>query len=316
MKVTVRNVRVSSVTVDPSLEVEVQIDHLYEIELPISISARVSVENRTVALMDDNQSTRGVTIPLKFKTKRQKEEQFSKANGMTNYQCVITAYLSPRAIEHIETIREANHEKAIHLVFDFTVKFLDFPAYAENLSSFSGDHLHINYTHAAFREIYTIKQSDWVNHFSKPLGLGNFILFEYVIPEPQQVPQDWQQLYDRLFERTQEMEEALRKGEWKQVMIAARQFYENSKVGDKKANHKPFEESFKKLYLADQHTEEGFQHLMDAIYHLFEFTSKFIHDKSKTQQIQPIPNATKEDAYLAFALCTSLLNVIGKKLGS
>jgi hypothetical protein len=66
--------------------------------------------------------------------------------------------------------------------------------------------------------------------------------------------------------------------------------------------------------MADQHSEVGFQHLLNSIYNLFEFISKYIHDKDQQQQLNPTPIPLKEDAYFAFALSVGLLNIIGKKI--
>jgi hypothetical protein len=124
----------------------------------------------------------------------------------------------------------------------------------------------------------------------------------------------WIQLYDRLFVRAKDMEDALRQGDWTKTMFHARQFYELIKIGDGKPNHKWFEENLKQLFIDAQHSEEGVKHLLNSIYHLFEFTSKYIHDKNHSQELNPIPNSTKEDAYFAFTISISLLNVIGKKI--
>jgi hypothetical protein len=73
-------------------------------------------------------------------------------------------------------------------------------------------------------------------------------------------------------------------------------------------------DKLKVLFLNEQHTEEGFNDFAKAIFHFHQFISKYIHEKDQEGNFIPDVIPTKEDAYFAYTLSISLLNVIGKKI--
>jgi hypothetical protein len=300
-------------SVDLALEIQTHVKFQSEVELPLYISGNVSIGNKVIARISDLNFTN--SNPFKLQMKHQAQINQMSANGgrMDNYFPKMYAPLSSKAVEHIENVREKHPEKSVMLHFDITIKFLLMPTIIDNRQ------IHVNDVQLEFQTKtehleHIIGHSDWINKFTKPLGIGNFMLLEFTIPEKRVVDTEWEELYEKLYERTEEMELAIRKGEWKQVMVAARQFYENIKIGDKKSNHVPLEEKLKLLFMEEQHSEEGFQNLMNGISNFFDFASKYIHDKSRTQRIQPTPLYTKEDSYFIFSLSIGLLNMIAKKI--
>ncbi len=313
MNLTITGVLVDVNSVDLALEIQTHVKFQSEVELPLYISGNVSIGNKVIARISDLNFTN--SNPFKLQMKHQAQINQMSANGgrMDNYFPKMYAPLSSKAVEHIENVREKHPEKSVMLHFDITIKFLLMPTIIDNRQ------IHVNDVQLEFQTKtehleHIIGHSDWINKFTKPLGIGNFMLLEFTIPEKRVVDTEWEELYEKLYERTEEMELAIRKGEWKQVMVAARQFYENIKIGDKKSNHVPLEEKLKLLFMEEQHSEEGFQNLMNGISNFFDFASKYIHDKSRTQRIQPTPLYTKEDSYFIFSLSIGLLNMIAKKI--
>jgi len=97
-------------------------------------------------------------------------------------------------------------------------------------------------------------------------------------------------------------------------MFYLRKFYENIKIGDNKPGHKDFKVEFDKILKHDQHGNEGIKNFYDALWQLFEFVSKYIHEKDKQGYLNSLPTPHKEDAYLAYSLAVGLLNFVGNKV--
>ncbi len=86
------------------------------------------------------------------------------------------------------------------------------------------------------------------------------------------------------------------------------------KIADLKPGNSKYFEEFQKLMFADGHSIEGVENLHTAIWQLFEFTSKYVHEKDKTGNLKPPLVTSKEDAYFAFSICVGLLNLLGRKI--
>lgn len=317
LEIKIEDVTIDAVALTPALTVSLRIDYMGDVELPISITGKLVVGGKVCAYINEYSIPGERHFNLRFIATKEKDELFRQGNRhIQNYYAILTAPLSPKAIDHFESVRERVGDKSMHFQFDFVVKHLQSPFTPEDLKTMTA------YSQLSFMELisknytqqFVIKQSDWVNKFSPGLGIGNFVLLEFQIPNKHEVAKEWKELYDRLYTRTQEMEQAIRQGDWQKTMFAARQFYENIKIGDKKPNHKWFADNLSQLFKNDQHSEEGFNNFLNGIYQFFDFTSKYIHDKDKQSNVVPIPVTTKEDAYFAYTLCVGLLNIVGKKI--
>jgi len=163
---------------------------------------------------------------------------------------------------------------------------------------------------------FEIKQSDWIKNYTAHLGIGNFLLLELEIPEKEKVPEAWIELYERVYFRLNDMKHSIQHGDWQKTLeIAARQFFEDLKFDERFKKHREFKNELRDLFFQDQHSEQGFHEFYSGILNFFNYTSKFIHDRSnKTGELNKRPIPTKEDAYFVYALGIGLLNIIGKKL--
>ena len=162
---------------------------------------------------------------------------------------------------------------------------------------------------------YKIEQSKWVRDYAPSLKIGNFLLLELQLPEDKEISDFWHTLYSTLVFNLQDMQKNLRQGEWQQVMESARKFFEAAKIGDKKkSGNEKMRNELDKLLKKNQHDNEGIENLHDAIWKLYEFISKYIHEKDKDGNFKPRPIAGKADAYFGYCLAVGLLNLIGSKV--
>ncbi len=299
MEVKVNDIKVSTKTLVPTLEVTIRIQHYAWFEMPISISGKINTaDGKTCAYMSEYEVGYNHTFTIK------PQEPLNEGNNFKGeYDVKLTSILTPLAIDHINTLREKDHQKAVRFLFDFIVKHQYLPSDKTIQTIIRRE-----------SERIVINQEVWLRDYAPALGIGNFLLLEVQIPNKHNVKPAWVKLYDRLYMRLTEMEDAIREGEWDDVMLAARQFYEGLKIGDGKAGHKTFEAGLRKAFKKDKHNDEGINDFLSAIQKLFNFFSKYIHEKDRNNKLKPLPEAQKEDAQVAFALAVSLLNLIGKKI--
>ncbi len=303
MEIKILQCRVDPQTLGPNLVFTV--DLIYDVgKAPVSISGSLKTgsDGKVISFLNEN----GSYYDFQLMGKEIRPAYFGNITTK-NIQLELTATLSPKALEHIEKLRENDHEKSVRLNLDLFVKVLEI----------TSDYRVTDYLQLANRRQhanYEIKQSDWIKNYSAKLGMGSFVLLELQVPEKKEVPKYWEELYNLLGQNVKDMENAIHNGDWQKTMFFARKFYENVKIGDSKPGHKKFKEQFDLLMAKDQHGEEGIKNLYDAIWHFFEFVSKYVHDKDKKGNVNPLPVSTKEDAYFAYTLALGLLNLIGKKL--
>lgn len=110
------------------------------------------------------------------------------------------------------------------------------------------------------------------------------------------------------------MESCLRSGDWQKVMFIGRKYFENIKVGDNKPGHNNFKNKLSAAFVEFGHSAEGIKELLDAIWHFFNFVSKYVHDKDRLGNLTTLPTPTRADAFFAYALAIGLLNMIGEKI--
>ena len=309
MEVKNTNIIIDAQALTPTLTIRVDLEFGHNVEVPISIAGRLlSNEGKVIAFLSEHQVNSDNSYEIKILTTEQKNKLYREKN-VGRYYVHLTASLTNKAIEYIEIQREKDHEKAVRFSLELVLKYIDIPSEQPNLAADNFIRLQVKQTKTSF----TIKQSDWINNYSPQLGIGNFLLLELQIPDDKNVTEFWKELYARLTHNLKDIETCLRSGDWQKAMIFARKFYENTKIGDNKKAHAKFKEEFIKLMTKDQHSLEGISNLHSAIWQLFEFTSKYVHDKDKNGNLNPLPVSTKEDAYFAYAIALGLLNLIGRK---
>lgn len=74
--------------------------------------------------------------------------------------------------------------------------------------------------------------------------------------------------------------------------------------------------NFKDLFNANNYSEEALINLLDGVWYMHEFTSKFLHEIPKNDELDklnPIPIPYKEDGYFVYCWMYSFVNLILSK---
>ncbi|MEM0195793.1 MAG: hypothetical protein QXJ24_05710 [Thermoplasmatales archaeon] len=165
----------------------------------------------------------------------------------------------------------------------------------------------------------TIPSSDWTNDFQPKLGIGRFMVLE--IPEIdfdsqklKEKGEEFKTLIGRITSSkdvVQTMEKYLREGEWGQVVAESRKFLELFTKGVKNSIKDLVQDS-------TGLPEESITKLTTAFDNLEDYANALHHSVTKDSNGQSPPTRVftggKEDAYLVFNLCVSILNLVSKKL--
>lgn len=293
----------------PALVIYFEMHYMDSEEAPISVSGRMLTDDLcVVSNLTENYIVKGTSYELN--SKESAMSGINKPVREAKWGFHITAPLSKESISHIEQIREKDNDKAVNLNFDLVVKYL---LTKNKLTPIQSQTL-LTLNVSRLKSILRIDQPTWLKTCAPYFEIGNFLLLELRIPDKVLVDDFWSELYQRLVVNINEMERYIRDGDWENVLRSSRRFYDNIKFGDSKLGHIEFKEKFQKLMLADGHTLEGINNLFDGIWQLFEFTSKYVHDKDKAGNLKPSVVTGKEDAYFAFIICVGLLNLLGRKI--
>ncbi len=94
------------------------------------------------------------------------------------------------------------------------------------------------------------------------------------------------------------------KGDWNGVIEDSRAVWELLRNKDE----------IKDLLMRDGYSEQAFIDLNESLRQLFNFSSKFHHKEDKGKKIMPEIKASKEDAYLIYAISMTIVNLISKKM--
>jgi hypothetical protein len=165
---------------------------------------------------------------------------------------------------------------------------------------------------------YGIGSGQWISDFQKPLGIGNFLITPITpnklkdIPE-QQLTEDEIKFRKRLvkaYQTLSEMERLLRIGEWGSVVKQSRELLELFEKDETKFIKETLVQTTSIL-------EEKSQSFVDGIGKLYDYAHGLHHSviNKGEQRGNPMPVYTggKEDAYMVYALSTSIINLLTKK---
>lgn len=318
MDIKINKIEVDERSINPTLLIDVSLIFMDKIEVPISVNGNVFLQGgKVLGSFNEFQIHSDYSLGLRLLDRQTRQHYLSSGNKFHDYyNTQISLQLNEKSIDHIEQIREKQFEKSVRLLFSFFVKILEIKAEPNQTGNVPPNEDTISLVIKRIHHEFEIKQSDWINKFSKGLGIGNFLLLELNIPINGKVKTLWKELFSRLELNLKEMENSIRSGDWQKTLFYARKYFENIKVADNKPSHKLLNNNLKESFIKDQHSDEGYKDFQDAIWKLFEFTSKFVHDKDKKGEINPIPIPHKEDAYFTYCLCLGLHNLIGKKISN
>ena len=166
-----------------------------------------------------------------------------------------------------------------------------------------------------------IPSSDWLHDFQEPLGIGRFMVIE--IPDPRLLDDSLKYGSDELktlIERIDSsqkifktMERLLTEGEWGRVIEESRKFFELY-TKNVKGNIKKLIEKSTGI------SEESATKLTTALDNLEDYSNALHHSVNTKGPDSGTPTNVftggKEDAYLTFNLCASILNLVSKKVVS
>jgi hypothetical protein len=152
-----------------------------------------------------------------------------------------------------------------------------------------------------FEEPIRIAATDWIHDYAPKLGLGRFAVLE--IPE---FPAAAGELNDRIriaVEAADKAADSLRKGEWNDACEDLRGVWESLRNYD----------VVKTILLKDGYSDAAGDLLNGALNNLFDLASKFAHKLDKNKRVLPELRAQREDAYAAYLVARSTLNLIARK---
>ena len=160
---------------------------------------------------------------------------------------------------------------------------------------------------------YTISASDWINDYQEAFGIGKFMIIESPkisseIVTGSNLSDDEKQFQDRLVRAYQllpAIELSLRKGDWDVVVMDCRSVLE--------LFEKDVTQFIKKLVAGTTGiTEDKAGDLTQSIDKLYAYTSD-LHHPVDGGKVKDAYTGGREDAYLAYSLVTSVVNLLGMK---
>jgi hypothetical protein len=149
---------------------------------------------------------------------------------------------------------------------------------------------------------HRIPAGDWVHEFAPKLGFGNFVVVE--VPEVVVSGSDYGERMANAFAAAQKAKQSLQAGEWEDVCQDLRKVWELLRD----------DQDLRRILKTDGYHDDAATSLCSALNGLFQLASKFDHALAKDKAtVLPELHAKKEDAYLAYASAVSILNLIARK---
>lgn len=315
-------------SIDPELTVEVHLEFERRRQFLVSGFGELFCADKKISTMVGRTEYEGFTV---------KSEPSSREynDSLTMALC---APLSQRAIDHIEKSRD-NHERGdVDLEIEMYIRVAELSLSGEKdillqtgedqvipaaiidqsshrtqkvevLTARGGEVLTVENKENTLR--HKISSSDWTQEFCPALGVGQFLTFDYRIPdnlESSTTGNDGDGLDEQLSDATEslsEMQDHIQAGEWNQASECIRKVAEL--VRD-------FQDEIATLLRRDQIQEEAADEITDGMHKLFNYASKFAHRKDRSGDLMKRSKASKEDAYLAYTIGTAVVNLISAKL--
>ncbi|MEZ4995640.1 MAG: hypothetical protein R2824_34815 [Saprospiraceae bacterium] len=226
--------------------------------------------------------------------------------------------LSPLALELIEQKREKHPKGDVELLLKIEVQFfigthqIDNETFIDSRTNAPIPFIKLKYNdilfeaHAAVETLpVKISFADWINDFMPVFGMEKTVVYSLPILDLGVVEGDFGQRMMGAMEAFEKMTDARKKADWNNVIKESRPLIELIR------DH---------AFLKNLFTESGFhddaaQEIVDAIKHLFNFTSKFIHRiPLGGGPVMDSLHAHKEDALFVYTISLNLLNIILAKV--
>ncbi|NJD77277.1 MAG: hypothetical protein FIB08_09315 [Candidatus Methanoperedens sp.] len=336
MRIDKINVMPVQNSINPELLFEIEFFVRRDFEIPVDITGSVlSDENRKIANIYGLMHMPNQTFELAAEHRRRRE-------GEEKRVIKLIASLNQKVLDYIETLRIKDRKGDVNLTLDIFIKLVvpntmispltiakinlgrdelehqnkSLVAYEHsgevtpsynNMWILSGDGspIFIKIIDYNFKNQIVIRSSDWIHDYCPIYQTGRFSVFEYLLPDYIEGSGSIEERLNESINAIKKMEESLIRGDWNGVIEDSRVVWELLRNQDE----------IKDLLKRDGYTEPAFDDLNECLKKLFEFSSKFIHrlDKEKKKTMPEI-RASKEDAYLIYAVSMNIINLISKKM--
>ncbi|MFZ2412549.1 MAG: hypothetical protein WAW23_13335 [Candidatus Methanoperedens sp.] len=319
-------------SINPELLFEIEFFIQRRDEIPIEISGGIfSDDNKKIANIHEVIHDPNRRIELSARNDERYEEEKSVIK--------LLASLNHKVLDYIETLRTKNLKGDVILNLDIFVKTLNSRTNISNLNLFEmkgaqgfpegskgvyyryqskfstsqtnmwilsgdGSPTFIEIKNNNFKNKVVIRSSDWIHDYCPVFQIGKFSVFEYLLPDYAEGSGSIEERLNESINAIKRMEENMIKGDWNGVIEDSRAVWELLRNQDE----------IKDLLMRDGYSEQAFIDLNESLRQLFNFSSKFHHKEDKGKKIMPEIKASKEDAYLIYAMSMNIVNLISKKM--
>jgi hypothetical protein len=311
----------SQQSIHPELLFTVPVQTAKDIESLVFLGGELlGSNNRKMADLKISPKSKGISFNL-FSYKQAHYNQWianSDKKSDTHYY-TFSAALTAEIIDYIEELRNSNPRKEVDLAIDLTFQQ---NTCNEDLVSHSAQNGNIRLevlksTIVNERCFVSIPQSKWIHDFAIPLRIGKFMLLELNIPKTKPSESEWKEPIERAIRNLEKVEKLIQKGEWYDAIETSRKVFElfKFKVQDKRnILDIQYKEALKKLFIDVNLSDKGFDEFCAMVENLFNFISKFEHEKDERGGFLPTPVPQREDAYFIYGTSVSLVNMISNKV--
>lgn len=318
--------------IEPTINLELELSFPRGEQVPLDVTVVVRAEDGRTLGVANPVAREPSTLPLDT-------IESGQPSTMLTERLQLVLPLTPRTLDHIECMRSVHRKGDVVLRCDTHVQCLvSMTVNAHFMMTPSDTHRDMfavsyrfqqnyrpNTGHTnmwvlsgnngrtfAQREIFkdtrtaTIRSSDWLHDYAGPWKTTNYLVFEVPRQDPTPGGSGLQEWVNAAIEATQRATVSLRKADWNDVVEDLRPVWELFKGRT----------DIKDLLENDGYSVDASTALNEGIKAQFELASKFVHRVDKSgKKITPEIRASREDAYLVYAVATAVVNLLASKLG-
>lgn len=295
-------------SVIPQIKVRADINCSFWSELPVYVMGNLKMDGKLISRLEPTiesyNRNEEYSIPLTTKITSEKQRKF---------RVDLLSTLHERQVNFIENKRLAAPDKNVNFSVELEIHYLVVDEARAETNKYNVLKKKIEF----ISNSYSIEQSEWIRKYSSYLGLGKYLLVEFPVAENVEAVQGqhWQAVLGRAYDLLAEMENRLREGNWEEVIGRGRRLIEVFKIDKKQEEAKA---ELNALFAQSNFNDQDTESLRNSIFYLFEFLSKFLHEKGKSNGAETLPiriplRPQKEDAYFIYSMAAGLTNMIAVK---
>lgn len=286
----------------PEIHLQVEYEYQSNEEVLVTIDGTVkSEDNKVIAHLQPYFSA-----PDTYNYASIQKEIFEKriVSGYTR----LSFELSEKALDHISEIRQKKGGD-VNLNFNFRFRYLCI----DREIGIGSIPQQLQFWTKTFKDkVVNIPQSTWVKEYLPNLAQSHTILLEMPKPDFVAPENHWQEMLTRMSDKIDIMGSYLERGDWQSVMNTMREFIELIRSGKPGS---PDAIKLKQAFKDRNRSDEGFDKFYESIQNLFDYTSKFIHERGFDKSFQDKPVPHKEDADFAYHQAITFTKLLLAKLG-